>query len=136
MVALIQTPEIENTHNPIRRKGHLCLVHDSSTVNSSRSIELRVAVFSAIGLLALCALLFSLRNLQLSNQASADGIEIASVDVAVEGYFHTVQQGETMWEIAESLTEGDPRKVVFKLAQENGSERIWAGQQLFIPNNI
>ena len=49
--------------------------------------------------------------------------------------FYVVQSGDTMWSIASSLTDGNIRAYVKKLASLNGGESVSIGQRLVLPND-
>lgn len=55
---------------------------------------------------------------------------------SVQGAGHyVVQSGDTMWSIASSLTDGNIRSYVKKLAALNGGESVSIGQRLVLPND-
>lgn len=47
--------------------------------------------------------------------------------------YYVVQEGDTMWSIASSLTDGDIRSLVKKLISLNGQASIDVGQRLALP---
>lgn len=47
--------------------------------------------------------------------------------------YYVVQEGDTMWSIASSLTDGDIRSLVKKLITLNGQASIDVGQRLALP---
>ncbi len=47
--------------------------------------------------------------------------------------YYVVQEGDTMWSIASSLTDGDIRSLVKKLIALNGQASIDVGQRLTLP---
>jgi len=52
---------------------------------------------------------------------------------AIPVYIHTVQNGETLWDIAVEY-EGDPRDAIYEIKEINGLENalIYPGQDLYV----
>ena len=63
---------------------------------------------------------------------TVNGVDISMAFVQGEG-FYVVQQGDTLWSIASSLTSGNIRNYVHSLIELNGGASIDVGQRLIVP---
>ncbi len=92
-------------------------------------------VFFGLPLILLAALILSLSGFLNAPAKAADSADQLSPTPAVSV---TVQAGESLWAIAESVApERDPRDVVADIVQLNNLDaaRVMPGQQLFVPSN-
>jgi LysM repeat protein len=63
---------------------------------------------------------------------TVNGVDVSMAFVQGEG-FYVVQQGDTLWSIASSLTSGNIRNYVHSLIELNGGASIDVGQRLIVP---
>jgi hypothetical protein len=63
---------------------------------------------------------------------TVNGVDVSTAFVQGEG-FYVVQQGDTLWSIASSLTSGNIRNYVHSLIELNGGASIDVGQRLIVP---
>lgn len=95
--------------------------------------RLRITARGRAVLLALVAIPFVIALLVA---ALNGGGATATLDAGAPLQVVTVQPGQSLWALAESIAPGaDPRDVIEELVALNGLESadVWAGQQLAIP---
>jgi nucleoid-associated protein YgaU len=150
MVALLDIHKLSPTHSACSKgakRNHLRLVQGGQTgsestfghkvVESETSLALPITTVLKAGILVAVVIIgISLIQGSPSAVAESQPAPLSPQPALSEGRFYTVRSGETLWDIAKSLTDGDPRDVVENLAQINGSDNVWVGQKLFIPSDL
>jgi len=129
MLALVQTEKEESNRKIRMPRSHLRLVHSEISTKDVLGYELKVLIYSLVGLIAFLSMIVSLRAVQGSTTFPDEGAS----SVVADTFAYTVNPGETIWSIAKIYADDDPREIVYEVAELNGGEQISAGQTLHIP---
>jgi len=133
-------------------RGSAMQFSSAPTGNVSHDVYLRRRVVAALAVLAVVvAVCLGIRTLASRGDGTASlpavtpqslsvdnaALDPVSLDLSlayVQGTdFYIVQQGDTLWSIASSLTDGNLRNYVDELVDLNGGASIDIGQRLVLP---